>query len=108
MINREETVRNMIPHRITTKGKGTDMMKMFTVVRNFLERYFKGTKNDRFYRPKFADNMLSLWYGLSECERQIVLALARRDDLVGLEDLLQKIDAADEAKELEEKEEALQ
>lgn len=95
----------MIPNRITRKGIGTDMMKMYTVVRIFLESYFKGAKNNRFYRPDFAENALELWYGLSETERNQVLNMARKDNLVALEDLLRKIDAEDASKELEEKEE---
>lgn len=75
------------------------MMKMFTVVRNFLETYFKYTRTGRFYRPKFADNMLELWYGLNEQERQLILNFARKDDLVSLEKLLIKIDDEDQAKE---------
>lgn len=95
----------MIPNRITRKGIGTDMMKMYTVVRIFLESYFKGAKNNRFYRPDFAENALELWYGLSETERNQVLNMARKDNLIALEDLLRKIDAEDASKELEEKEE---
>ena len=79
------------------------MMKMFTVVRIFLETYFKGAKNNRFYRPDFAENAIELWYGLSESERNQVLNMARKDNLIGLEDLLRKIDEADKQKELEEK-----
>lgn len=94
--------------KITRKSKGTDMMKMFTVVRIFLENYFKGAKNCRFYRPDFADNSLELWYGLSENERNQVLTMARRDDLIGLENLLRKIDSEDQAKSCAEKEEAQQ
>ena len=96
---------NMIPHKITTKGKDTDMMKMFTVVRNFLEQYLKGAKNGRFYRPDFADTTIAIWYGLSEIERQIVLKYAREDNLVAMEKLLMKIDDEDQAKEQEEKSE---
>ena len=95
----------MIPNRITRKGMDTNMMKMYTVVRIFLESYFKGAKNNRFYRPDFAENALELWYGLSENERNQVLNMARKDNLIALEDLLRKIDADDAAKELEEKEE---
>ena len=83
----------------TTKSRGTDMMKMFSVVRVFLERYYKSIKTSHFYCPEFADNLLSLWYGLSETERSQVLTLARRDDMVGLEELLRKIDKADQLKE---------
>jgi GTP-dependent phosphoenolpyruvate carboxykinase len=95
----------MIPIKITTKGRGTDMLKMYTVVRVFLENYFKAAKNNRFYRPQFADNALELWYGLSEVERNQVLNMARRDNLVGLEDLIRKIDEDDLKKESEENEE---
>lgn len=86
---------------MTTKGRETKMMKMFTVVRNFLETYLKYTRTGRFYRPKFADNILEIWYGLSEQERQLILNFARRDDLVSLEKLLIKIDDEDQAKEAE-------
>lgn len=86
----------------TTKGRGTDMMKMFGVVREFLERYFRGVRNGQFHRPSFADNMLALWYGLSEVERTLVLNLARKDDLAGLERLLLAIDKEEESRELEE------
>jgi hypothetical protein len=89
--------------KITRKGMGTDMMKMFTVVRIFLESYFKGAKNNRFYRPVFAENALELWYGLSETERNQVLNMARKDNLIGLEDLLRKIDDEDAEKYVDEK-----
>lgn len=89
--------------KITRKGMGTDMMKMFTVVRIFLESYFKGAKNNRFYRPEFAENPLELWYGLSETERNQVLNMARKDNLIGLEDLLRKIDDEDSEKYVDEK-----
>jgi len=89
--------------KITRKGMGTDMMKMFTVVRIFLESYFKGAKNNRFYRPEFAENALELWYGLSETERNQVLNMARKDNLIGLEDLLRKIDDEDAEKYVDEK-----
>lgn len=89
--------------KITRKGMGTDMMKMFTVVRIFLESYFRGVKNNRFYRPEFAENTLELWYGLSEIERNQVLNMARKDNLIGLEDLLRKIDDEDAEKCVDEK-----
>jgi hypothetical protein len=89
----------MYSGKISEKGERTDMMKMFTVVRIFLERYLSGAKNGRFYRPDFADSILSVWYGLSEGERTLVLNYARRDDLISLENLLRRIDEEDKAKE---------
>lgn len=75
------------------------MMKMFGVVRDFLDRYYKATRSDRFHRPKFADNIQSLWYGLTEDERNKVLMLARRDDFVAFEEMLLKIDEENEKNE---------
>ena len=75
------------------------MMKMFAVVREFLEKYFKNVKNDRAYKPHFADNVVSLWYGLSEDERQNVLLFARKGDQIALERMLQAIDRDDEINE---------
>ena len=75
------------------------MMKMFGVVRDFLDRYYKATRSDRFHRPKFADNIQSLWYGLTEDERNKVLVLARRDDFVAFEEMLLSIDEENEKKE---------
>lgn len=75
------------------------MMKMFGVVRDFLDRYYKATRSDRFHRPKFADNIQSLWYGLTEDERNKVLVLARRDDFVAFEEMLLKIDEENEKNE---------
>lgn len=75
------------------------MMKMFGVVRDFLDRYYKATRSDRFHRPKFADNIQSLWYGLTEEERNKVLILARRDDFVAFEEMLLSIDEENEKKE---------
>lgn len=72
------------------------MMKMFSIVREFLEKYFKNVKNDRAYKPSFADNMMSLWYGLSEEERYKVLEFARKNDQIGFERMLQNIDRDDE------------
>ena len=84
---------------ITKKARGTDMMKMFGVVRDFLDRYYKATRSDRFHRPKFADNIQSLWYGLTEEERNKVLILARRDDFVAFEEMLLSIDEENEKNE---------
>ena len=84
---------------ITKKARSTDMMKMFGVVRDFLDRYYKATRSDRFHRPKFADNIQSLWYGLTEDERNKVLVLARRDDFVAFEEMLLKIDEENEKNE---------
>lgn len=84
---------------ITKKARSTDMMKMFGVVRDFLDRYYKATLSDRFHRPKFADNIQSLWYGLTEEERNKVLILARRDDFVAFEEMLLSIDEEDEKNE---------
>lgn len=84
---------------ITKKARSTDMMKMFGVVRDFLDRYYKATRSDRFHRPKFADNIQSLWYGLTEDERNKVLMLARRDDFVAFEEMLLKIDEENEKNE---------
>lgn len=84
---------------ITKKARSTDMMKMFGVVRDFLDRYYKATRSDRFHRPKFADNIQSLWYGLTEDERNKVLVLARRDDFVAFEEMLLSIDEENEKKE---------
>lgn len=75
------------------------MMKMFGVVRDFLDRYYKATRSDRFHRPKFADNIQSLWYGLTEDERNKVLVLARRDDFVAFEEMLLGIDEENEKNE---------
>ena len=75
------------------------MMKMFGVVRDFLDRYYKATRSDRFHRPKFADNIQSLWYGLTEEERNKVLVLARRDDFVAFEEMLLSIDDENEKNE---------
>ena len=75
------------------------MMKMFGVVRDFLDRYYKATRSDRFHRPKFADNIQSLWYGLTEEERNKVLILARRDDFVAFEEMVLSIDEENEKKE---------
>lgn len=75
------------------------MMKMFGVVRDFLDRYYKATRSDRFHRPKFADNIQSLWYGLTEDERNKVLVLGRRDDFVAFEEMLLKIDEENEKNE---------
>lgn len=75
------------------------MMKMFGVVRDFLDRYYKATRSDRFHRPKFADNIQSLWYGLTEEERNKVLILARRDDFVAFEEMLLSIDEENEKNE---------
>ena len=72
---------------------------MFGVVRDFLDRYYKATRSDRFHRPKFADNIQSLWYGLTEDERNKVLVLARRDDFVAFEEMLLSIDEENEKKE---------
>lgn len=84
---------------ITKKARSTDMMKMFGVVRDFLDRYYKATRSDRFHRPKFADNIQSLWYGLTEEERNKVLVLARRDDFVAFEEMLLSIDEENEKNE---------
>lgn len=84
---------------ITKKARSTDMMKMFGVVRDFLDRYYKATRSDRFHRPKFADNIQSLWYGLTEDERNKVLVLARRDDFVAFEEMLLSIDEENEKNE---------
>lgn len=84
---------------ITKKARSTDMMKMFGVVRDFLDRYYKATRSDRFHRPKFADNIQSLWYGLTEDERNKVLVLGRRDDFVAFEEMLLKIDEENEKNE---------
>lgn len=81
---------------MTKKARSTDMMKMFSVVIDFLDRYYKATRSDRFYRPKFADDIKSLWYGLTEEERNEVLVMARRDDLVSLEKMLIRLDAKDQ------------
>ena len=81
---------------MTKKARSTDMMKMFGVVRDFLDRYYKATRSDRFHRPKFADNIQSLWYGLTEEERNKVLVMARKDDLVSLERLLIRLDDEDQ------------
>lgn len=94
----------MLKSTITKIGRGTSMMKLFGVVRNFLERYYRGAKNGQFYRPEFADCDIDIWYGLSESERQVVLRMARQDDLTGLEKLLIKIDDEDKDKEKSEKE----
>ena len=75
------------------------MMKMFGVVRDFLDRYYKATRSDRFHRPKFADNIQSLWYGLTEEERNKVLILARRDDFVAFDEMLLSIDEENEKNE---------
>lgn len=72
---------------------------MFGVVRDFLDRYYKATRSDRFHRPKFADNIQSLWYGLTEDERNKVLVLARRDDFVAFEAMLLSIDEENEKNE---------
>ncbi len=72
------------------------MMKMFGVVIDFLDRYYKATRSERFYRPKFAADVRSLWYGLTEEERNKVLIMARRDDFVSLEKLLIRLDAEDQ------------
>lgn len=72
---------------------------MFGVVRDFLDRYYKATRSDRFHRPKFADNIQSLWYGLTEEERNKVLILARRDDFVAFEEMLLSIDEENEKNE---------
>lgn len=93
--------------RFTKKSGETDMMKMFSIVREFLEKYFKNVKNDRAYKPSFADNMMSLWYGLSEEERYKVLEFARKNDQISFERMLQNIDRDDEInEELERKEES--
>lgn len=82
------------------------MMKMFAVVREFLEMYFKNVKNDRAYKPRFADNKMSLWYGLSDEERQKVLVFARNKDQTAFEKMLNAIDRDDEIdEELERNEE---
>jgi hypothetical protein len=83
----------------TKKAGETKMMKMFGVVRDFLDRYYKATRSDRFYRPKFADSVQSLWLGLTEREREITLALSRKDDLASFEKLLISIDENDQADE---------
>ena len=83
----------------TKKAGETKMMKMFGVVRDFLDRYYKATNSDRFYRPKFADNVQSLWLGLTEHEREITLALSRKDDPVSFEKLLIAIDENDQSDE---------
>lgn len=81
---------------ITKKGMETKSMKMFGVVREFLDRYYKATRSDRFYKPKFADNIQSLWYGLTMEERQKVIVMARKDDFIALENLLISIDKNDQ------------
>lgn len=83
----------------TKKAGETKMMKMFGVVRDFLDRYYKATRSERFYRPKFADNVQSLWLGLTEREREVTLALSRKDDLASFEKLLISIDENDQADE---------
>ena len=83
----------------TKKAGETKMMKMFGVVRDFLDRYYNATRSDRFYRPKFADNVQTLWLGLTEREREVTLALARKDDLVNFEKLLIRIDENDQSDE---------
>lgn len=83
----------------TKKAGETKMMKMFGVVRDFLDRYYKATRSDRFYCPKFADNIQSLWLGLTEHEREVTLALARKDDFVSFEKLLINIDENDQSDE---------
>lgn len=83
----------------TKKAGETKMMKMFGVVRDFLDRYYKATRSDRFYRPKFADDVQSLWLGLTEHEREVTLALSRKDDLVSFEKLLISIDENDQSNE---------
>lgn len=94
-------------YEITKKARGTDMMKMFAVVRNFLEEYFKGARNDKFYRPSFADNPRSLWFGLSDSERESVLDMARRGDKGSLERLLTKMDEEEDEKDREAKRDEL-
>lgn len=94
-------------YEITKKARGTDMMKMFAVVRNFLEEYFKGARNDKFYRPSFADNPRSLWFGLSDIERESVLDMARRGDKGSLERLLTKMDEEEDEKDREAKRDEL-
>lgn len=81
---------------ITKKGMETKSMKMFGVVREFLDRYYKATRSDRFYKPKFADNIQSLWYGLTMEERQKIIVMARKDDFIALENLLISIDKNDQ------------
>jgi hypothetical protein len=84
---------------LTKKARGTEMMKMYAVVRNFLEDYFKGARNDKFYRPSFADNPRSLWFGLSESERESVLDMARRGDKASLDRMLSKMDEEEDEKD---------
>ena len=78
------------------------MMKMFVVVRDFLDRYYKAARSDRFHRPEFANDPRSLWFGFTEEERNQVLNMARRDDFVSLEKLLLKLDEEDQEKAQEE------
>lgn len=87
-------------YELTKKARGTEMMKMYAVVRNFLEDYFKGARNDKFYRPSFADNPRSLWFGLSESERESVLDMARRGDKASLDRMLSKMDEEEDEKDL--------
>lgn len=86
-------------YELTKKARGTEMMKMYAVVRNFLEDYFKGARNDKFYRPSFADNPRSLWFGLSESERESVLDMARRGDKASLDRMLSKMDEEEDEKD---------
>ena len=94
-------------YELTKKARGTEMMKMYAVVRNFLEDYFKGARNDKFYRPSFADNPRSLWFGLSDSERESVLDMARRGDKGSLERLLTKMDEEEDEKDREAKRDEL-
>jgi hypothetical protein len=87
-------------YELTKKARGTEMMKMYAVVRNFLEDYFKGARNDKFYRPSFADNPRSLWFGLSESERESVLDMARRGDKASLDRMLSKMDEEEDEKDI--------
>lgn len=84
---------------VTNKARSTDMMKMFVVVRDFLDRYYRAARSDRFHRPKFANDPRTLWFGLTEEERGQVLNMARRDDLVKLEELIIRLDEEDQEKE---------
>lgn len=78
---------------ISTKAsRKTELIKSFSIVRNFLEKYMKDAKRDEVHRPSFADSPIAVWCGLSQSERDKVIELSRSEDYSSLECMLREID----------------
>lgn len=93
--------------KTTKRGANTAIMKLFPVIRQFLENYFRGVRSDKYHKPSFADSVLTLWYGISEVERMSVLEMARREDYAAFENMLIKMDEEEIQKERAAKREEL-